>query len=155
MNPRTVLRRLFTWLLGKWTALIDYLKKDRPDWTRGPYITSATHALITVLGLWPHQPKGEKWRLGWRSTLGPLGMVLQFTLGIPWLWIFASTATLIWYWIRDYNQTGLKPKPKHPPGTTWTQGAEPPGLSFGQRYDTWMDVIFPTIAYAGQVWWLL
>jgi len=78
--------------------------------------------------------------------LGPLGMILFFFTGIPWLWLAASTMTAGWYWRREYRQTGLKPKPKFRDGVK---------LTFGQRFDTWMDAIFPTVAVVLQWIWLL
>ncbi len=100
-----------------------------------PYATSATHALITVLGLMPY-------------PLGLVGMVLFHLTGSPSPWLVASTGTCVWYWIREYRQTKLRPKGK------WiVEGLLPRSLA--QRYDTWMDVLAPTLALAVLYGWLL
>ena len=115
-------------MMPSWKTFVDRIRKGRPEWTRGPYITSATHALITVLGLMPY-------------PFGPVGMVFLVTGNGPWVWLAASTWTCAWYWVREYKQTGLRPKSKE--GHTW-----------GQRWDTWMDAIFPTVALGAMWWWL-
>ncbi len=54
---------------------------------------------------------------------------------------FASDGTLGYYWGREYHTTGLRPR-------------EGEGLSWGERWDTWMDAIFPTVAVMAFHWWL-
>ena len=124
-------------MIARWEALVYWFKHSRPQWTRGPYITSATHALITVLGLMPY-------------AVGPLGMLLYFTLGNPWLWLAAATWTCGWYWRREYRETGLKPK-----SMFHMRDGVQVKRTWGQRWDTWMDALFPTFALGGLFWWLL
>lgn len=129
--------------MGFWNTLVDRVAKGRPKdhWSRGPYITSAAHALITVLGLMPY-------------PFGTLGIVF-FLLGeSPLLWLGGSTLTCGWYWRREYKQTGLRPKHK----LKALEGGVIVKRTFGQRYDTWMDVLFPTVALGfmyGVFGWLL
>lgn len=122
---------------------------DLKKWTQGPIRSSIMHAIITVLGLWPERvpkgAKGKKWRLGFRSIGGPLGMMLFGWSGVPWLWLLASTATLIWYWLREWDGTRLLPKPKY--RIKETLAREAVRYTWLQRYDTWFDVIVPTVAY--------
>ena len=44
------------WESGTMTDLIEWATKGRPKahWSRGPYITSATHALVSLLGVQPY-----------------------------------------------------------------------------------------------------
>ena len=121
-------------MITAWNDLVYWIKRNRPAWTRGPYITSATHALVSVLGvqpwLWP----------------GPVGILLWTYTGTPLLWLVASTWTCGWYWVREYKQNGITVKSR--------ARGDGSRRTFGQRYDAVFDVVFPTIAVALQ-WWVL
>ena len=147
-----------------WRTLVDWLKKNRPAWTRGPYITSATHALVTVLGLWPHQKPGSPWRLGWRSALGPVGVYVWWLDHEHWwLWAAASTCTLVWYHIREKRANGWTLARFRDEG--WSMFVKdryvtaPDGVkerTWGQRFDSVMDLVFPDAAWCllALLWWL-
>ncbi len=109
------------------------IEKNRPDWLRGPYITSATHAFFTVI------------------HFVPVGIVVYWLTGNPWTWLALSTTACIWYWIREYLEHGgkipLKSKLKYRDG----QYVE---RTFGQRWDSWFDVLWPTAAL-GMLYWVL
>ena len=77
--------------MAPWKTFVGWIKRKSTLGARGPYITSTTHALITVLGLMPY-------------PVGALGMLLYFTTGNPWLWLVASTWTCGWYWRRELRQ---------------------------------------------------
>ncbi len=130
----------FTRTVNVWSRIVDWATHHKPDRLKGPYITSVTHAVVAVLGLMAPLPK-----LG-PQPLGLLGIAIFFFTGIPFVWLAASALTVGWYWRREYRQTGLKPKPRYRDGEK---------LSFGQRFDTWMDAIFPTVAVVLQWMWLL
>lgn len=117
-------------MANPWKWIVDKVTPP-PKWAKGPYKTSATHALVTVLGLMPY-------------PIGLAGIAVFSLWSHSWLWLAASSWTCGWYWVREYRQTGLRPK--GPYMTTWDPAPEVVERSFGQRYDTWMDVLFPTIA---------
>ena len=114
--------------------ILDWIRENRWDWTRGPYITSATHALITVV------------------HFVPVGIVFFWRTGNPVLWLVLSTLTCVWYWIREWREHDgsipLKGKYK------WRDGVKIE-RTFGQRWDSWFDVLWPTAALGGLFWWLL
>ncbi len=127
-------------IIGVWSRIVGWVSKHKPVFLKGPYVTSATHAVVTLLGLMAPLPKVGL------QPLGLLGMAIFYFTGIPFVWIAASGLTAGWYWRREYLQTGLKPKPRYLNGEK---------LSFGQRFDTWMDVLFPTVVFILQLMWLL
>lgn len=89
--------------------------------SKGPYITSFTHGIVTMFGLMPH-------------PFGPLGIVLWWWTGVPWLWLLASTRTAAWYWDREQKQHG---------------GRIP------LRLDPVLDVAVPVLTLGGLYWFLL
>ncbi len=104
-------------------------------WRQSPPLTWAFHALMVVGGVVP-------------LPIGAVGIIWWQYTGHTWLWITGSGITLIWYWVREYRQNGLKPKAKW---FTATQEDPPVGTqevvferSFIQRYDPWFDVLVPT-----------
>ena len=99
-----------------------------PKCLRGPYITSVLHALLTVVHFLP------------------IGILVYWITGDPTVWLFLSTMAAGFYWGRELCQTDLKPKPK--------VRADGSLRSFGERWDTWMDAIFPTVAL-GVLYWIL
>lgn len=122
--------------MNPWTWIVDKVTPP-PDWMRGPIKSSINHAVITVLGLMP-------------IPLGPFAIWYFIKTEHSWAWIVSSGITLVYYWIREYKQTGLKPK-----GRVNARLSRDAGgyvyRTFWQRYDTWFDVLFPTFAYGLQL----
>ena len=122
-----------------WDSIVKRFKnRPRDHWSRGPYITSLWHTLVTLLGLQPY-------------PFGVAGIYIWLTGNGPWFLLASDLWTFIWYWIREYKETGLRPKPKIHARLTREAGYTV-YRTFGQRWDTWMDVIFPTIGYGLFVW---
>ncbi len=127
-------------VIDMWGRFVGWVTSHKPEFLKGPYVTSVSHAVVTVLGLMAPLPKVGP------QPLGLLGILIFHFTGIPFVWLAASALTAGWYWRREYLQTGLKPKPRYRDGEK---------LSFGQRFDTWMDAIFPTVAVILHWMWLL
>ena len=117
-----------------WSALN---KKIPRSWKRNPPLTWAMHTLITVLGVVP-------------VPAGLLGIGYFLWTGHSSMWVIGSGLSLLWYWVREYGQNGLRPKLKYKLGPDMTRIR----LSFIQRYDPWFDVLFPTLAYGFQLGFL-
>ena len=127
-------------VIDMWSRIVGWVTSHKPDFLQGPYVTSATHAVVTMLGLMAPLPKVGL------QPLGLLGMAIFYFTGIPFVWIAASGLTAGWYWRREYLQTGLKLKPIYKDGEK---------LSFSQRFDVWMHVLAPTVVVVLQWMWLL
>ena len=100
----------------------------RPRFLRGPYGSSLAHALVVLFGplAWP-------------------GIWYFIAATHSWLWLVGSGIMLLLYWIREYQQTGLRAKPN-----TFLTG-EGTRFTLAQRYVTWLNVLFPTFAYGLQI----
>ena len=120
-------------MTNPWTQILDKVT-PAPAWARGPIKTSVTHAGITVLGLMPY-------------PMGLLGIGYFVWTTHSSMWVIGSGLTLAWYWVREYRQTGLVPRGKF---TMRINGVDT-SRSFAERYDTWLDVLFPTFAYGMQL----
>ena len=121
-------------ILRWWETFTRFAQKSVPKFVRGPYVSSSFHAVFSVAGVVPY-------------PIGLIGFGLFYVTGMPWLWLAGSTFSVGWYWVREYNQSGIRLKPKLLPSGV--------PRSFGSRYDPIMDVLFPTVAVAAQYLWLL
>ena len=126
-------------------ALVRWIKAQ----AKGPFRSSIAHSVVTVLGLMPYQDPGRPWRLGWRSLLGPVGVVLFALTGTPLLWLATASITCGWYWRREYRANGISIRPRYRTGADGVRE-----FSWPERLDSVMDVVFPTVALA-LLWWVL
>ena len=120
--------------MNPWTSAVRHIDNLVPQsWKQNPPLTWAAHTAMTVLGLVP-------------LPVGPFAIWYFVETTHSWPWILSSGAALIWYWVREYRQNGLKPK-----DVAKIIGTKVVRRTFIQRYDPWFDVLVPTFAYGLQL----
>ncbi len=111
-------------------AIQRFVKKHKPDFLRGPWVTSGSHALLAVLGIPPF------------LVPGPLGIYIWYLNSDHWwLWGASMVLSSVWYTIREKRQHAWSWARFLDEGFRMflNQGE---GLTFGQRWDPVADFVF-------------
>jgi len=125
-----------------WEKVVDRVNGKIPRaWKKSPAKTSSFHALMTVLGLVPF-------------PFGPFAIWYFVVTTHSWPWLVASGISLVWYYRREYLQSGIKLKSRYYRDTVvdWVKER-----TFLERLDPVLDVAVPTLAYGlllGLLGWL-